>query len=774
MKTINRTILFLAGLAATLFMSPAFAALEELIVTAERREANIQDVPIAVTAITQEKLNVLNIVEGQDLQRYVPTLNMFNNITSPTNLSPSMRGMLQQDASLVTAESPFGIYIDDIYVARLNGNNTTLSDIERVEVLRGPQGTLYGRNTAAGAIKYITRTPGEDAWFNASAGAGNWDQLRVQASGGGPLGAGLAGSLSGQYTEKSGQYTNLRGNNPTDVDSQENLTLRGKLAFLTGLPKFDGDVTISYSDSDTDSLQMPNGKTPNDPFGTGQFTSDDIVLTNGEFTTNTLWQANPLQPSPPFGTKPHAETEQTIVGLRLNYDITDNLTFKSITGYVGLEDYFQTDFNGNSADPSEFFAVQGSADTNSDQFSQEIQFLGTAMDDKINYLAGAFYLNEKADQVFGYNLANIYDFGTGQPIALQAYAPLSRSLIDTETTSYSVFGEASYRTDFGLGGTVGLRYTKDEKDLDFDWQDGMGSPPEPHITEEANSEEWTPRFVLDYEFGTNADVIDSMLVYGSAAKGYKGGGFSAIAIFSTAPVGPYDPETNWTYEVGLKADWIGHKVRTNIDYFFSDISDIQQNSTASTGGGGLEFPVENVGDAQIQGIEFEISAAPLEGLNLFLTGALMDGKYTRLEPGSAGANAPADFGVQAQTPQTPDYSFDIGFDYTYTFAANAIDDISFGADYYKIDEYITAATNDFLNTGWDNINAFVGLNITDNWRVQVTGKNLADKTNVTSGSRGLGGFIYLPPREYLLTVTYTLSLNLLRQFKNRGQTPTGV
>ncbi len=722
MTTINRTILFLAGLAGTLFLTPAFSAsdvLEEFIVTAERREANIQDVPIAVTAITREKLDVMQINEGQDLQRYVPTLNMFNNITSPTNLSPSMRGMLQQDASLVTAESPFGIYVDDIYVARLNGNNVTLSDIERVEVLRGPQGTLYGRNTAAGAIKFITRTPGEDVWFNASAGAGNWDQARLNASAGGPLGAGLAGSLSGQYDTKNGQYFNIAQN--VKVDSQETISLRGKLVFLTGLPKFGGEVTVSYSDSDTDSLQMPNGTTPTvqsdcrpgtpgfvDPCVPGgnnaQFTSDDIVLTNGEFTTNTKW--GQIQPDPPFGTKPHGETEQTIVGLHLSYDISDTLTFKSITGYVGLKDYFQTDFNGDSANPAVFFAVAGAADTNSDQFTQEIQLLGTALGDKINYLVGAFYLQEDADQVFGYNLANNF-FTAATP---QAYAPISRSLIDTETTSYSVFGEATYRTDFGLGGTVGLRYTKDEKDLDFNFEGflfGIPATQLPPMT--SDTEEWTPRFVLDYEFDTSGDVIDSMLIYGSAAKGYKGGGFSAIAIFTPAPVGPYDPETNWTYEIGLKADWIGHKVRTNIDYFFSDISDIQQNSTDATSPA-LEFPVQNSGDAEIQGLEFEISAVPVDGLNLFLTGALMDGEFTRLEPDSAAAAAPVIYGVEPQTPQTPDYSFDIGFDYTFDFSGNnALDAISFGADYYKIDEYITAATNDFLNSGWDQWNAFVGL-----------------------------------------------------------------
>ena len=115
----------------------------------------MQDVPLAVSAYGMDQLRNFQIDQAQDLQRYVPSLNMFNNVTSPTNLSPSLRGGLQQDASLVTAESPFGIYVDDIYVGRLNGNNVRLSDIERVEVLRGPQGTLYGRNTGYGAIKFI-------------------------------------------------------------------------------------------------------------------------------------------------------------------------------------------------------------------------------------------------------------------------------------------------------------------------------------------------------------------------------------------------------------------------------------------------------------------------------------------------------------------------------------------------------------------------------------------------------------------------------------------
>jgi len=189
--------------------------LEEIVVTAERREASLQSVPVPVTAITAEALTNKQVTEARDLARFAPSLKMFNNITTPTNLSPSLRGSLQQDASLVVAESPFGIYVDDVYIARLNGNNITLADIERVEVLRGPQGTLYGRNTLAGAIKFVSRSPGEESWRNFSVGAGNFDQQRISLSTGGKLADNLGGSFSALYSNKGAQFFNR---NPSKAD----------------------------------------------------------------------------------------------------------------------------------------------------------------------------------------------------------------------------------------------------------------------------------------------------------------------------------------------------------------------------------------------------------------------------------------------------------------------------------------------------------------------------------------------------------------------------
>jgi iron complex outermembrane receptor protein len=570
MTIFRRTALLLVGLAAGLNLSTASAALEEMIVSSERRDASLQDVPIAVTALDSEKLDEYQIYEASDLQRYVPSLNMFNNVTSPTNLSPSLRGGLQQDASLVTAESPFGMYVDDIYVGRLNGNNVTMSDIERVEVLRGPQGTLYGRNTAYGAIRFISRTPGDDLWADASVGVGNYDQIRVNGSVGGPLGELFAGSLAAQYTTKDEQFFNVSTNQKEGLN--ENTSVRGKLRFK-GSDSFDAVLSVSYSDSKNDANKMPKGVTPNvasscadipptpdNPAGgcnngkNAQFKTSDIAWVNGEFTVATPAGAflnggdgttiDPTLAPSPLGAAERGETQQSISGLTLTWDITEGLALKSITGYVGIDDYFHNDFSGNTGngDPAnnfQVFAFTGASDIKSDQFTQEFQLLGT-IGDSINYLGGIFYLDEDADQSFGWNGYNINFDAMGN--LTPGFVPVSQSIMSTSIKSISAFGEGSWTFFEQLTVTAGLRWTEDDKDFNATWN-GFGASVPKNF--EGKYDEWTPKLAVDYAFNTGG-AVDSFLLYGSAAKGFKGGGFSAIAIFSPNDFGVYGPETNWT------------------------------------------------------------------------------------------------------------------------------------------------------------------------------------------------------------------------------------
>jgi iron complex outermembrane recepter protein len=711
--------------------------LEEIVVTAERREASLQDVPVPVTALTAETLETRQVVEARDLARYAPSLKMFYNITSPTNLSPSLRGSLQQDASLIVAESPFGIYVDDVYIARLNGNNVTLADIERVEVLRGPQGTLYGRNTLAGAIKFVSRTPSADSsWFNASVGAGNFGQQRGSFSWGGPVSdSGWGASLSALYTSKDGHIFNRHPSVQDDRGGEQSTAVRGKLAY-SGIENLNVVASVSYSDSKNDAAQLIPAGTPSVP-ATRQFTSDDLVPQFGRYVLST---PSVLRTPAPLTQEPKGRTKQTIGSLNISYDF-GAVTLKSITGVVQTNDFFSTDFSGNGL-------VNGANKSDSDQYSQELQALGKAFDDRLNYLVGIYYFKEDGTQNFAWNA-----YAPFPPVNAFTAIPISSSTIEAETTSYSVFGQVDYNFTDNLKATLGLRYTKDDKDFSLAYRALYFPPLSTNIVLANEYTETTPRFGIDYKVDT--DAADSLLLYASAARGFKSGGYSGIAIYGADDArSPYFPESNWTYEAGIKTDLLDNRLRINANYYLAKVEDLALNATVINNGA-ASFPVQNAGEAEIKGLEFEITAVPLDGLTLTLSGtALTDGEYTSLRAGSAPANAPMNLGVTATPPQLPDFSYTLGVDYGFDVPVGRM---SFGADWFQTDDYITSATNDFKVKGYGQGNAYIGLDVGEAWSVKAQVRNFTDEDTITTGSRGfLGGFIPLRPREYMFTVTYRL------------------
>ena len=741
-----------AALAAITLHAPALAqqesqagsrgALEEIIVTTQRREASLQDVPVAVSAISEMTLQNRQVTESRDLARFVPSLKMSNNITSPTNLSPSLRGSLQQDASLVVAESPFGIYVDDVYVARLNGNNVTLADIERIEVLRGPQGTLYGRNTLAGAIKYVSRTPDQDPWAIVTAGVGNWDQYRLSASVGGPLSDDWAGSLAGQINNKDNQFTNVATGERTG--QERNIATRGKLRYM-GSDVFDAVVSMSYSRSENDSLQLVPRTTPGVPSDcTGlpastrcQFTSNDLVAPPGLPFRGVATPSGLNNPAP-ITEDPSGETKQTILSLNMSYDLGP-ATLRSITGYVKVDDFFSTDFSGAGV-------IVGAAQIDNDHWSQELQIQGLAFDDRLNYIAGAYYFRETGDQAFGWRVVT----------------PSSTSQIQAKTTSVALFAQADYQLTPALKGTLGVRWVEDDKDFGIQFQrlptSLVPGAPTDAVALENSYSEITPRFGLDYTIEPTA-AIDTMLLYVSAARGFKSGGYNGIALFGLEDARTaYGPESNWTYEAGIKTDLFDRRLRINANYFLAKVSDLALNATVEIAPGLLSFPVQNAGDATIQGLEFEITAVPLDGLSLFLNGALTDAKYDRVDPTSAPAVAVTQYNVaNPEPPQNPDYTVTVGFDYGVDLMIGGNSSrFKIGGDFFRTDRYVTSATTDFLTSAYHRTSAYTGLEIGNHWEVRFDVRNLTDEETIATGGRALGGFVTLAPREYMLSATYRL------------------
>ena len=728
-STILAATLMSAGLSTAAFAQQnAGVGLEEITVTAQRRSEPLQSVPVAVTALSVETMANRQITESQDLQRIVPSLKMTNNVTTPTNLSPSLRGSTQQDASLIVAESPFGIYVDDVYIPRLNGNNAQLADIERIEVLRGPQGTLYGRNTLAGAIKFISRTPGKDAWLNVAAGYGNFNQYRGSFSVGGPINDSWAASLAGQANGKGGEFFNKA--TQKDVGKERNYAGRGKLHYM-GMDGFDAVASVSFTKSTNDALQQIPA-TPAGYKAGAQFTSDSLVPTFGFYTIS-----RPNLPRSPAGieSEPRGETKQTIASLNMSYDFGP-ATLKSITAFTGLKDFFNTDFNGTGA-------IMAASTVKSNQFSQELQLQGKLIDDRLDYTTGAYYLKERASQTF----------------AWQFFTPTSTSLERSTIESVALFGQGNFKVTDALKATAGVRWVHDKKTYFLDFRPLPSSiiPGRAGIQNLTNSySAVTPRFGLDYSIPAGG-AIDSMLLYVSAARGFKSGGYNGIVIFDQSEGGsPYFPEKNWTYEAGVKTDLLEKRLRINAAYFINNVNDLTLNATIPLAGGGSIFPVQNAGNSQIKGLESEITIIPIEGLSIFANSAFETGKYRSYRAGSNAAIAAANYGV-AVPPQVPKYTFTLGFDYGFDVPLGSREGrINFGLDWFRTGKYFIGSANDYIISPYSRVNGFVALEVDKHWELRFSVKNIEDKHTYNSGSIGLGGFIIQPPREVMGTISFKM------------------
>jgi len=262
------------------------------------------------------------------------------------------------------------------------------------------------------------------------------------------------------------------------------------------------------------------------------------------------------------------------------------------------------------------------------------------------------------------------------------------------------------------------------------------------------------------------------MAYVSAARGFKSGGYNGIAVLNADVVKKsYGPEKNWTYEGGIKTDAFDHRIRLNAAYFWADITDLTANATV-----GLSFPVANVGDAEVHGLELDLTMAPTENLTVYWNAVFQHGAYGQLAPGAAPSQAIYKFQVHPRIPQVPSYAYTLGFDYAVPVALwRPANRSRIGMDWFRSDDYITSATNDFRASSYDRLNGYLALDIDKHWAVRLDIRNIGDSEDITSGSRkttfarqpngtiiappgggGFGGFIIMPPREWMLQVTYKM------------------
>ncbi len=643
----------------------------DIVVTAQRRAERVQDVPIAITAFSAEQMEARGVTNTLNLGQYVPNLVAQNNTGLGSANAYYLRG-LGNTETIATFDPPVGTYVDDIYISRQNANNLSLFDVERVEVLRGPQGTLFGRNTTGGAINVIMKKPGTEFGGYAEIGYGSYGKKLARASVDVPLADSFAVKVSGYWQDDNGYVRNVTtGERMNDDDGWGvRLGVRGDLA-----PWARWSASFAHIEANGENIVNFDCN----PLVAGQC--------DGRFATTGLLTGSTLSPSPfaalnitgrkaNYGQGNRASSN--MVTSTLEFDIGDKATLALITGYIHLNQQFALDFFDGRGGPS--LAVPATApqgtlpvvpvrgfqrggftilnDGVHEQFTQEVKLNGKLGDGLIDYVVGAYYYNERNRTDF----ADVFSiFSPALPSNIGVGLLLADRTLRNQTTAYAGYAQA----DLNVGPvtfTAGIRYTDEQKT--FDIRDNRAAcnaggaipanclfnsnmvvvPPQvataTAIPTTVSTRIWTPRFAVNYK------PNDDILLFASATRGFKSGGWNARATAASQLL-PFGPEKVWSYEVGFKSEFFNRRLRANITAYIANVTDLQTPSALVGPTGAITFITRNFADYQNKGIEAEFTVVPMSGVTLFANIGYQDDKY------KLPANAPAfdAYGIQSTANQ---------------------------------------------------------------------------------------------------------------------------
>ncbi len=549
-------------------------------VTAQKREESSQDVPVALTAFSGDMAEEANIVAVEDLARFTPGLNIVQSDAARTRIR--IRGVGSQKFD-IGSDPSVGVFIDEVYIPRFSGAEFALLDVERIEVLKGPQGTLFGRNTPGGAISVITKDPSDTFEGFVEAGIGNKDSYSFKGRVAGPLSDTVSASLNyGEETEGGYVKNDLTGNTNDE-------TSRAAIAKL----KFDPDSTLSI----TASLQYTDIEA-------------DAILAGSEATLPNS-QALPLFLFPPGSTvtvndDPFLATANIDGGLniksfmpilRIEKDFGD-LTLTSISAYRDSEFDAIEDFDRTSADVGRTAIYEEST-----TFSQELRVSNA------NFIAGVFYYNDDAYRSDSFNW-----YSASVPYAL-AGGNVARdsAIVDLETESWAIFGQYEFNFTDRLSLTLGGRYTEDKKNYTLAAESNApGVPPVavPYETSgDLSFDSFDPKASLEF------NPTDDVLLYASYNQGFKSGGVQFTAFREALADLVFEPEDIDAYEIGMKADLLNNTLRVNSAAYLYDYANLQLQRVEVVDGSPSSV-TRNAAEAEIKGLELDVTWLPTEELLL--------------------------------------------------------------------------------------------------------------------------------------------------------------
>jgi len=717
--------------------APRAAEVADVVVTAQRREQAAQDVPIALTALPTTEIEDRAIVNLDRIGAAVPNLYIARNFGTSSGALVFLRGVGEGD-SIFTNDPPVGIYVDDVILPRSTGALLDLIDIERVEVLRGPQGTLYGRNTSGGAIKVVTRRPTFDrAGGEADVGAGSYGRIDARATVNLPIASALALRVSVLSRNSHGWGRNLiDGARVNGQDSQ------GARASLLWEP---GDAVSVLATADV-TLDRSGPRYPQ------RFQPD--AAASGRFTNRFVTPGGDIDAFQSPDTAPLGRTDSGGASLRIDYRL-GWATLSSITGYRGLRSVIGFDQTANPP------GVGANAILLQDQhgrsLSQEVQLAGSAIGGRLGWLAGLYWFAEHNDQLTAVSLAtpagsalaryrnedffNAPSRGAGTGGNWSPYEPR------LDTRSASAFGSATLAVGTRSHVTAGLRFTDERKRYGVRFlsaPDTVLVLADGRVAARDIVQSWTdvsPRIAVDHR------LTAGVMAYASAAKGFRSGSFDGRARnipFVLERQGAIAPENVWSYEAGVKADLLGRRVRVAADYFVNDYRDIAF-SAARANSTPPEIFRQNVGDARISGLEVEWTARVTQRLELGGWVATLADRFTRLSS-SPGCTAFVANERDLDLRFTPALRYGTRASVSQPVGRATL---RLGGDYSAASPYTIALCNEPQHRVTDAaaITAQAGIEL-DAWRLGVAATNLGNR-RYNSGSVGSIGYP-VAPREVVL------------------------
>jgi len=700
-------------------------AVDDVIVTARRRAEVLQDVPVAVTAVSAETLENRGTADITELARSTPSLTLNSARGSNSTLISFIRGVGQQDP-LWGFDPGVGLYVDDVYLARPQAAVLDVFDVQRIEVLRGPQGTLYGRNTIGGAIKYVTRRIGDEPLISMRGSYGSYDQFDAIGSISGPITENFGISATVARYLRDGYGKNLNTN--TEHYNKDVLAAR---------------VSAEWTPDDSLFFRLAADYV-NDGSNARHGHREFAPIPAGVYDTNA-------------GAGDKNEVETRGISLTGEWEANDWLTLKSITAYRDGFTRGNIDFDGQ---PAPILDIP--AEYDDDQFSQEFQALFEG--DRWSGVAGLFFLDATASGAFDtvVGLANLTTLTSGS----------------VDTKSWSAFGDFSYDLTDQLSFSVGGRFTHDEKTGTVFRQQYLGirSPhfgnaaavplgaPRTNYTDTKEFEEFTPRVSVSYEF------TPDMTAYASWGRGFKSGGFDmrGDAVLYPNTVNGYEPETVETIELGLKGRLFDNF--TFATAVFDSAYEDQQITTQYPSGATVASVVDNVGQSSIRGWEFEGQLRLTD--NFVVNGMLsyIDAQFDEflayIPTGPLNTACPTlvgcfvDVSSQRDFQNTPEWTGSIGFTYTHNFSdgshLNFTPSAAYRGDYQQFE---TPAPLLDQEAYWMYDAAAVWTSASDRWTVALNGKNLSDERYKTGGYNFPGAItgnsiiaFYGAPRTYTFSV----------------------